>query len=171
MTDRDPDSSKNLLEGKQNNMQRPNNVNGSFKPEGYMEECDRLRTQLSRLTNYLYGLAAVVVIGGVIIISTVAGLYGTLRYDMTHHSHQPKVGEQIAKILENKEMCFSCSKIRLGPSPEEDKMLNAFVRKDDKKGEQCCVETPKQLLNLLELNTLTVISINRFVTKKQSNTK
>ncbi|XP_050390014.1 tumor necrosis factor ligand superfamily member 10 [Patella vulgata] len=145
----DAECSRGLIEGKQNNVPRANN--GALKPERYLEECEKLRTQLDRTKTYLYGLAAVVVVGAVIFISIVAGLYGKLSHDMAHHSHRPKVGEQVAKILENKEMCFSCGKIRLGPSPEEDTMLNTFVRKDNQKGEQCCVETPAQLLKLLEL--------------------
>ncbi|XP_046574306.1 tumor necrosis factor ligand superfamily member 10-like [Haliotis rubra] len=149
MTDRDPDSSRNLLEGKQNNLHRVNNC--AMKSEKYLEDYERLRSKLAQVTCYLYGLAAVVVAGMLILIVIVAVLYGKLSYDVAHHSHQPKVGEQIAKILERGKLCLPCNELRLGPSPEEENMLNKFTREEHDNVEKCCVETPSQLLELLEL--------------------
>lgn len=152
MTDRDPDSSRNLLEGKQNNLHRVNNC--AMKSEKYLEDYERLRSKLAQITCYLYGLAAVVVAGMLILIVIVAVLYGKLSYDVAHHSHQPKVGEQIAKILERGKLCLPCNELRLGPSPEEENMLNKFTREEHDNVEKCCVETPSQLLELLELVSL-----------------
>ncbi|XP_076454220.1 uncharacterized protein LOC143289179 [Babylonia areolata] len=111
----------------------------------------RLQRKVARLTSYLYGLTVVVIVGGVILIATIASLYAKLYHDLTHHSHQPKVGEQISKILEREELCVPCSEVRLGPSPEEEAMLNVFTKRDSREGQKCCVERPAELLRLLEL--------------------
>ena len=126
-----------------------------------LQECEDLRNQLLRLQNqflrlqkWFYILSAAVVVVGIILIIVVAVLFGKLSHDVESHSHKPKVGEQIGKILNHvpvEELCLPCADIRLGPSPEEDLMLDEFTRKDEPKGEQCCVETPTQLLKMLEL--------------------
>ena len=64
---------------------------GAMVGVAYNENAARLQRRVARLTNYLYGLTVVVVVGGVILIATVASLYAKLYYDLTHHSHQPKV--------------------------------------------------------------------------------
>ena len=170
--DSDPDSARNLLHGDKpsiyptatasavnNGLHRPEPVgmtNKTFAAStqgvamGYPDTL-RLQRRVARLTSYLYGLAVVVIVGGVILIAIVASLYAKLYYDLTHHSHQPKVGEQIAKILEREELCVPCSEVRLGPSPDEEKMLNVFTKRDSKGGQKCCVERPAELLRLLEL--------------------
>jgi hypothetical protein len=106
----------------------------------------------------LYGLTAVVVAGVLILVITISVLFGKLSHDLVHHSHQPKVGEQISKILETEELCIPCDSVRLGPSVKEDKMLDTFIRRQtEQSGEECCVEKPKQLLALLELVSLAKI--------------
>ncbi|XP_070184842.1 uncharacterized protein [Littorina saxatilis] len=166
-----PSSTNNNINGSPNTT-RHNNHNQSLqqKPEtmgtknktyaggssaqgvamGYHDTA-RLQKRVARLTSYLYGLAVIVVVGGVILIAIIASLYAKLYYDLTHHSHQPKVGEQIAKILEREELCVPCSEVRLGPSPDEENMLNVFTKRDSKDGQKCCVERPAELLRLLEL--------------------
>lgn len=111
----------------------------------------KLQRKVARLTSYLYGLAIVVVVGGVILIAIIATLYAKLYYDLGHHTHQPKVGEQVSKILDGGELCVPCSEVRLGPSQDEDNMLNVFSKRDSKDGQKCCVEKPAELLRLLEL--------------------
>nr|KAG5693539.1 hypothetical protein BaRGS_019865 [Batillaria attramentaria] len=54
----------------------------------------------------------------------------------------PKVGEQIAKILEREELCVPCNEVLLGPSPDEEAMLNVFTKRDSKDGQKCCVSDP-----------------------------
>lgn len=154
MADRgDPECSRNLLEGKQNNLARANNglAKDNSKLMEVQEEADRLKARLDALQRWLYWLAIAVVIGTLILIIVVAVLYGKLNHDLTHHSHKPKVGAQLAKILEREKLCLLCDRIRLGPSLEEDDMLKAFTRMDSEEGTQCCVETPTQLLDLLAL--------------------
>lgn len=126
-------------------------VAGGMASVAFTSENARLSRRVARLTSYLYGLAVVVVVGGIILIAIIASLYAKLYYDLTHHSHQPKVGEQIAKILEREELCVPCSEVRLGPSPDEEAMLNVFTKRDSEDGQKCCVERPAELLRLLEL--------------------
>ncbi|XP_041351614.1 tumor necrosis factor ligand superfamily member 10-like [Gigantopelta aegis] len=145
---RDQDSAQTLLDSK--NVSRASNGNAR-EEKAMRHDYDRLQEKLARITCYLYGLATIVVFGMLILIVIIAVLYGKLSYDVAHHSHQPKVGEQISKILEDEELCFLCSTLKLGPSPQEEHMLDPFIRKDDKDGEQCCVESPSQLMDLLKL--------------------
>ncbi|KAL3847946.1 hypothetical protein ACJMK2_018835 [Sinanodonta woodiana] len=133
MTDQEKDCAKNLLN---NGMPNTNSVSTA---------------DLRRIKRCLYGLTVVVAAGDVILIVVVAVLFGNLKHDIENHTHKPKVGEQINKILKREELCLPCDQIRLGPSLEEDMMLDAFVRKHSTDGEQCCVETPSQLLRMLEL--------------------
>lgn len=137
-----PDSGKTLI---------PNNIVPNVDPKS--DQQSLLMEELARLKRWIYALACVVGIGTVILIIVISVLYGNLSYQLEHHSHAPKVGEQISKMLnrENEELCVTCDSLRLGPSIEEDKLLDKFTRKDDPEGEQCCVESPKQLLSMLNL--------------------
>ncbi|CAG2202206.1 tumor necrosis factor ligand superfamily member 6-like [Mytilus edulis] len=136
---------------------KPNNLNNFSKGrstgamEKYSLDYQNLEMECIRLRKYLFGLTAVVVAGGLILVVTISVLFGKLSHDLVHHSHQPKVGEQIAKILETEELCVPCDSVRLGPSEDEDRMLDAFIRRSKPTGEECCVEKPKQLLAVLEL--------------------
>lgn len=137
-----PDSGKTLI---------PNNIPPNVDSKS--DQHSLLLEELARLKRWIYALACVVGIGTVILIIVISVLYGNLSYQLEHHSHAPKVGEQISKMLdrENEELCVTCDSLRLGPSIEEDKLLDKFTRKDDPEGEQCCVENPKQLLSMLNL--------------------
>lgn len=112
--------------------------------------------EIRQLKRYILGLFAILVICFLIIIITFSVLYANLKWDMENHDHPPKVGTVMGQILdreEKAELCLLCDEIRLGPSVEEDKMLNYLVRKPKTatKGEECCVETPEQLLRMLQL--------------------
>ncbi|KAL5005535.1 hypothetical protein ScPMuIL_018991 [Solemya velum] len=147
----DQDSSRALMDS--SNKNNCNNGNASFTKNNKDAEnsIDGLRKTIDRLKLYIYALTGIVVAGILILIIVVGVLFGQLSYEVKHHSHQPKVGEQIAKMLEREELCAPCDKVRLGPSPEEDRYLDALTRKNTQDGEQCCVETPKQLLAMLEM--------------------
>lgn len=114
---------------------------------------EAFRKELKRLKRYFIGLMVVVVICFLILTITFSVIYANLKYDVENHSHPPKVGEQMSKILEKEELCLPCDEVRLGPSYEEDRVLDYFVRKPatDTDPEQCCVETPAQLLKMLQL--------------------
>lgn len=189
--DSDPDSSRTLLHDNSNQQYKGssnNNMAGGqvqHMPDTFTHAnskaayaasqnalltspCDltRLHRRVARLTSYLYGLAVVVVVGGIILIAIIASLYAKLYYDLTHHSHQPKVGEQVAKILEREELCVPCSEVRLGPSPDEEAMLSDFTRRDTKDGQNCCVERPAELLRLLELVSKQTLILKKTHTHK-----
>ncbi|KAJ8313459.1 hypothetical protein KUTeg_008982 [Tegillarca granosa] len=162
MSDQEQESSQNLLRNgiKPKNVNKTNNgsmsLNGvsSNNGEKYYYDYQKLHEEFLRLRRYLYGLTVISIFGIVILIIVVAILFANLSHDVANHSHQPKVGEEISKMLEREELCISCENIKLGPSVEEDKMLDTFIRKhdpDSHDGEQCCVETSKQLLTMLEL--------------------
>ncbi|XP_060073892.1 tumor necrosis factor ligand superfamily member 10-like [Ylistrum balloti] len=146
-SDRDLESNENLLNGK-----KPNNLNLARSPgEKCYTDIRIVQDECARLKKYLYGLFVVVAAGILILIVIMAVLFVKLSHDVAHHTHQPKVGETVSKILEREELCIPCDNVRLGPSVEEDRMLNEFTRKHEPEGEQCCVETPKELLAMLEL--------------------
>ncbi|KAL8559053.1 hypothetical protein ACOMHN_008241 [Nucella lapillus] len=137
--------------------QKPEHSNGTTgkallaSSAASLAQTQRLQKKVARLTSYLYGLTVVVIVGGIIVIATIASLYAKLHHDLTHHSHQPKVGEQISRILEREELCVPCREVRLGPSAQEEAMLNVFTKRDSRDGQKCCVERPAELLRLLEL--------------------
>ncbi|XP_076435863.1 uncharacterized protein LOC143275556 [Babylonia areolata] len=116
------------------------------------ETLHEMQRRVARLTSYLYGLAVTVVVGAVLMVALVTALYAKVSHDVRHHSHQPKVGEQISKILEREELCVRCSEVRLGPSRDEEAMLDVFTKRDSTDGLKCCVERPAELLRLLELH-------------------
>lgn len=157
----EPDHVDNCSEELLRGGKKPNNLTNNFSNgrsgaiEKYsQQEYQYLQLECARLRKYLYGLTAVVVAGVLILVVTISILFGKLSHDLVSHSHQPKVGEQISKILETEELCIPCDSVRLGPSVEEDRMLDTFIRrhgKTEQSGEECCVEKPKQLLAVLEL--------------------
>lgn len=115
-----------------------------------------INRQIRQLKRYILALLAAVVVCFLIIIITFSVLYANLKWDVKNHDHPPKVGTVMGSILareEKAELCLLCDEIRLGPSVEEDKMLDYFERKPKTatQGEQCCVETPEQLLRMLQL--------------------
>lgn len=114
---------------------------------------EEFRKQLKRINRYFIGLVVIVIIAFLILTITFSVIYANLKYDVENHSHPPKVGEQMSKILEKEELCIPCDEVRLGPSYEEDRALDNFVRKPatETNPEQCCVETPTQLLKMLQL--------------------
>jgi len=156
-SDRDNESQDKLL----SNGKKPNNLNYEKSNQKAMfMEYQTLKDECIRLRRYMYGLTAVAVSGILIMIIIIAILFGKLSHDVKHHTHQPKVGEEVARILEKEDLCIPCDNIRLGPSDEEDRMLNEFTRKHEPGGEQCCVETPKELLALLELVSTIILKFN-----------
>ncbi|CAL1530981.1 unnamed protein product [Lymnaea stagnalis] len=110
-----------------------------------------LMNTVAKLKVWLYVITGVSISGFVILIIVVTCLYATLNYDLTHHNHKPKVGEQIAAILEREELCLPCDDLLTGPSPDERSMLDKFTQKDSKTGLRCCVDQPDELLELLKL--------------------
>ncbi|CAG5120625.1 unnamed protein product, partial [Candidula unifasciata] len=111
-----------------------------------------LQATIAKLRIWLFAITAVAIAGFVILIIVVTCLYTQLNYDLTHHTHKPKVGEQMAAILEREELCVPCEEFRLGPSPEEDSMLRRFNVRETPTGANCCVDQPLQLLELLKLH-------------------
>lgn len=110
-----------------------------------------LMTTVAKLKVWLYVITGVSISGFVILIIVVTCLYAALNYDLTHHNHKPKVGEQIAAILEREELCVPCDDLLTGPSPDERSLLERFTQKDTKTGLRCCVDQPDELLELLKL--------------------
>lgn len=148
--DQEPESYDVLLR----NGVKPNDLYNNGKPTKM--DCPNFRLELLqseylRLRRYLYGLTAVVVTGILILIIVVAVLFGKLSHDLINHEHKPKVGEQISAMLKNNELCVPCMNIRSGPSAEENEILDKFARKFEENVEMCCVETPSELLLMLEL--------------------
>lgn len=148
--DQEPESYDVLLR----NGMKPNDLYNNGKPTKM--DCPNFRLELLqseylRLRRYLYGLTAVVVTGILILIIVVAVLFGKLSHDLINHEHKPKVGEQISAMLKNNELCVPCMNIRSGPSAEENEILDKFARKFEENVEMCCVETPSELLLMLEL--------------------
>lgn len=128
-----------------------NGMTASCKPPNKDADYDVLQTTIEKLRVWLFAITAVAITGFVILIVVVSCLYARLNYDLNHHTHKPKVGEQMASILEKEELCVPCEDFRLGPSPEEDSMLNKFNRKETPDGQSCCVDEPMELLELLKL--------------------
>lgn len=120
--------------------------------KSHMTEEAYLR-ELKKIKRYFIGLLVLVVVAFLILTILFSVLFANLKYDVENHSHPPKVGEQMSKILEKEELCIPCDEVRLGPSYEEDRALDKFVRKPatETDPEQCCVETPTQLLKMLQL--------------------
>ena len=160
MSDHESDSNEVLLR----NGTKPNNLTAKGKATNLEKnpvnfEVEHLKIEYLKLRRYLYGLTAVVVSGILILIIVVAVLFGKLSHDLVSHEHKPKVGEQIAALLKKDDLCVPCNNIRLGPSEEEAKMLDRFSRKYEQEGvELCCVETPSELLLMLELVSFPFIS-------------
>ncbi|XP_029633496.1 tumor necrosis factor ligand superfamily member 10 [Octopus sinensis] len=119
----------------------------------HKQQMDTIMEELKVLNNKVRALFVSVLVGIVVLIIVIAVLFVNFNSELKNHSHAPKVGEQISKMLnrENEELCVPCDNLRLGPSIEEDRFLDKLTRKDDPKGEQCCVESPKQLLDMLNL--------------------
>ncbi|XP_052783995.1 tumor necrosis factor ligand superfamily member 10-like [Mya arenaria] len=138
-----------------------NNVNGAGRAKvknvnnDFTDTSAGVQRKLHQLQTYIIGLAILLALSSIVIIITFSVLYANLKWDVQNHDHPPKVGAQMNNILEKEELCLLCSEVRLGPSPEEDRMLDYFVRKSGTgasgRGEECCVETPSQLLKLLQL--------------------
>lgn len=149
MVDQEKQESKAFIgnsNGKKMNIRMKETVPGSAE----------VNRELQRLRRYIIGLFALLVAFFLIIVITFSVLYANLKWDVKNHDHPPKVGTVMGQILdreEKAELCLLCDEIRLGPSVEEDKMLDYFVRKPKTatKGEECCVETPEQLLRMLQL--------------------
>lgn len=114
---------------------------------------EELKQELRKIQRYFIGVIVLVSIAFLILIIIFSVLYANLKYDVDNHSHPPKVGEQMSNILEKEELCIPCDEVRLGPSFEEDRALDYFVRKPktENVAEQCCVETPSQLLRMLRM--------------------
>uniref|UniRef100_A0A0B6ZX83 THD domain-containing protein n=1 Tax=Arion vulgaris TaxID=1028688 RepID=A0A0B6ZX83_9EUPU len=123
-----------------------------MKPSNKEVDFDVLQKTIDKMRVWLYAITAVSTTGFVILIITVSCLYASLNYDLHHHTHKPKVGEQMAAILEREELCVPCEDFRLGPSREEDIMLKRFNVKETPNGLNCCVDQPLQLLELLKLH-------------------
>ncbi|XP_062581478.1 uncharacterized protein LOC134243254 [Saccostrea cucullata] len=147
--DQEPESYDVLLR----NGVKPNDFysNGKSKMDCPNFKLELLQSEYIRIRRYLYGLTAVVVTGILILIVVVAVLFGKLSHDLVNHEHKPKVGEQISAMQKENELCVPCASIRSGPSVEENKVLDEFARKYEENIEMCCVETPSELLLMLEL--------------------
>ncbi|KAK3776275.1 hypothetical protein RRG08_039864 [Elysia crispata] len=111
-----------------------------------------LEARVSKLQARLLILGGVTVIGFNIIIILCAVFFTKLHYDIAHHTHKPKLGTQMAAILQEG-LCVPCEDFRLGPSREEEMKLDRY--KDESSGSgreaKCCVDKPGELLELLKL--------------------
>lgn len=144
MTDQEKEAKAFIKNG--NNSGKMNNL--------HTESQLGVKKQIRKLKMYVIGLAALLALGFVILIITFSVLFANLKWDIENHDHPPKIGAQMNKVLEKEELCLLCNEVRLGPSVEEDQMLDYFVRKPGVSGrndEECCVETPAQLLKLLQM--------------------
>lgn len=121
----------------------------------HMDPQVNLSRQIRQLKRYMLGLAVLLALAFIILIITFSILFANLKWDIENHDHPPKIGAQMNKVLEKEELCLPCNEVRLGPSVEEDQMLDDFKRKPGESGrkddEQCCVETPTQLLKILRM--------------------
>lgn len=135
------------------------NKNGTAGNNGkmnnlYADPQSAVNRQIQQLRRFIYGLAALLALTFLILVVTFSIFFANLKWDIENHDHPPKIGAQMNKVLEKEELCLLCNEVRLGPSVEEDQTLDYFVRKpglNGKKDEECCVETPSQLLKLLQL--------------------
>lgn len=112
-----------------------------------------LNRQIRELKRYVLGLFILLVAAALILIITFSVLFANLKWDLQNHDHPPKIGAQMSKILEEEELCLVCDEVRLGPSMQEDRALDYFVRKPAtaNKKEECCIETPAQLMKYLQM--------------------
>ncbi|GFS12212.1 TNF ligand-like 2 [Elysia marginata] len=111
-----------------------------------------VEARVSKLQSRLLILGGVTIIGFNIIIVLCAVFFTKLHYDIAHHTHKPKLGTQMAAILQEG-LCVPCEDFRLGPSREEEMKLERY--KDESSGSgksaRCCVDKPGDLLELLKL--------------------
>ncbi|XP_012944393.1 uncharacterized protein LOC101845807 [Aplysia californica] len=128
----------------------PNNSN-SMKQTSQQLDYSHLERTIARLRTYLFAMFGVGVAGFIILIIVVTVLYVNLNYDLVHHRHKPKVGEQAYEIMQKEELCVPCDDFRLGPSPEEERELKKFRLKEGPEGVSCCVDTPVELMLLLKM--------------------
>ena len=144
--DQEKEVSKKFLE---------NGHKSQMTEEAYLRE-------LNKIKRYFIGLLVLVVIAFLILTILFSVLFANLKYDVENHSHPTKVGKQMSNTLEKEELCLPCDEVRLGPSYEEDRALNIFVRKPptETDPEQCCVETPTQLLKMLQLVSTPFVKIS-----------
>uniref|UniRef100_A0A2C9K817 THD domain-containing protein n=1 Tax=Biomphalaria glabrata TaxID=6526 RepID=A0A2C9K817_BIOGL len=130
-----------------------NDGSGAPKLNNRLDDYQSLQSTVAKLRVWLFAITGVAIAGFVILIIVVTCLYATLNYDLTHHNHKPKIGEQMAAILEREELCVPCEDFLTGPSPQELSKLNRFTMKDtDTGGRDCCVDQPLELLELLKLH-------------------
>ncbi|XP_059156118.1 tumor necrosis factor ligand superfamily member 10-like [Physella acuta] len=133
-----------------NNLHSNSVANGHTKNNMEIEYQNLLST-VAKLRTWLFAITGVAIAGFVILIIVVTCLYATLNYELAHHNHKPKIGEQISSMLEREELCLPCNDFRLGPSQQEKDMLTRFTQKDTETGLSCCVDTPMELIDLLKL--------------------
>ena len=111
-----------------------------------------VEVKVSKLQTRLLVLGGVTVVGFNIVIVLCAVFFTKLHYDIAHHDHKPKLGTQMAAILQEG-LCVPCEDFRLGPSREEEMQLERY--KDESSGSgrsaRCCVDKPVDLLDLLKL--------------------
>ena len=135
-------------------------VEKKFLKNGHQSQLteEAYKRELNQMKRYFVGLLVIVIIAFLILIITFSILFANIKYDVENHSHPPKVGEQMRKILEKEKLCLPCDEVRLGPSLEEDRELDYFVREPatETDPEQCCVETPSQLLKMLQFVSIIV---------------
>ncbi|XP_045201285.2 tumor necrosis factor ligand superfamily member 10-like [Mercenaria mercenaria] len=146
MTDQEKEGKAFIKNGSGSNNGKMNNLHADSQMG--------IKRQIRQLKRYMIGLAALLALTFVILVITFSVLFANLKWDIENHDHPPKIGAQMNKVLEKEELCLLCNEVRLGPSVEEDQMLDYFVRKPGVNGrndEECCVETPAQLLKLLQM--------------------
>ena len=153
-------------------------VEKKFLKNGHQSQLteEAYRRELNQMRNYFIGLLAIVIVTFLILIISFSILFANIKYDVAHHSHPPKVGEKMRKILEKEKLCLQCDHVRLGPSLEEDRALDYFVREPatETEPEQCCVETPSQLLKMLQFVSIQAqhsVVLNTFIFKHFVNWK
>ncbi|GFO48800.1 tumor necrosis factor ligand superfamily member 11 [Plakobranchus ocellatus] len=119
---------------------------------GFLAQHQVLEARVARLQARLLLVGGITIVGFNILIVLSAVFFTKLHYDVAHHTHKPKLGTQMAAILQEG-LCVPCEEFRLGPSPEEEMLLNLY--RDESSGggssSRCCVNKPGELLELLKL--------------------
>ena len=148
-----PSTYVNNVSNNSNNHTYQNGVNGTSNLKQTNKEVDysNMERTIARLKIWLFVMFGVTLLGFIILIIVVPCLYVSLNYELVHHRHKPKVGEQMSAILEREELCVPRDDLVLGHHPDEDRELSQFTIKEDPNGVKLCVEKPVELLKLLKL--------------------
>ncbi|GFO48798.1 tnf ligand-like 2 [Plakobranchus ocellatus] len=130
----------------------PQNLKNHQLEANYRNQQQMLEAKLAKLQIRFYVLGGITILGFVILIILTAVFFTLLHSNIAHHTHKPKLGTQMAVILEEG-VCVACEDYRLGASAEEEATLDKFIDESTEGSGliKCCVDTPGELLELLKL--------------------